>query len=192
VGITLIDHYEAYLGEIQSGGVARDQNGNMTIHIARFAEDRFGVRTLATLGLSRHLLQTWNGSSIRQELIFGFWRDLDPSLVAGLLADVTEGILADHRALYSAQIIEKRGRLFQGYDYVGLIACRPVYLDSNFIIAELEAGPVYMTWLVPITQADIDYANQFGATELQRIIYEYPTNFLGIGAHAVSVAGEGK
>jgi hypothetical protein len=68
--MSLIDHLERYLGEIEAGWSRNADGHEMPFQVARFPKgSHSGTVSFATVGLSRHPLRSASGKDIRQELM---------------------------------------------------------------------------------------------------------------------------
>lgn len=159
----LLEHFEAYLGQIRAG-IQGDETTPPGVQVIRFGPDQpfAGVTTVATLGLSHHYLNQPAQPPIRQELLMHVPEHGQPPNLAGVLFQVAEGLLRECRCLMRGEVIGPRGTLFAGTAMTALYAALPVYLPDDFAGYENEDGPIALTWLVPITDAEAAYVAHHG------------------------------
>jgi hypothetical protein len=68
--MTLVDHLERYLGEIDSGWPSDADGKRLPFQVVRFPQGGgTGTVSFATLGMSKYPLESWSGKQIRHELL---------------------------------------------------------------------------------------------------------------------------
>ena len=89
---SLPEHYERHLGEIARGwSDEKRMHGVQVVCFERQPEP--GVRTFATLGLSRHIVELPSAKHVRQELLISANDAFSSDAVAGLLLSLAEHVL---------------------------------------------------------------------------------------------------
>src|SRR5262245_36656394 len=138
----LLDHLEAYLGRIRAA-FPGDNSTPAGVQVVRFGPDQpfAGVTTVATLGLSHYYLNQPTGPPVRQELLMHVPEHAQPPNLAGVLLQVAEELMRDHRCLPRGDVIGPRGALFAGTDMTALYAAMPVYLPDDFADYANADGP---------------------------------------------------
>ena len=166
----LVDHLERFLGPIDSG-IQGDDSTPPGVQVIRFGVDRpfTGVTTWATLGLSHHHLTQSDGRSLHQELVMHLSTIHQPSTIAGLLFQAAAELIQRGHGLTRGEVIGPRERLFAETDMTALVAASPVYLPDSFAVCDTPAGPVALTWLIPLTQAEAHFTLDHGWPALEAI-----------------------
>lgn len=161
--MSLVEHLERYLGEIDAGW-SRDADGNeMPFQIVRFPRGSgSGTISFATLGLSRYPLRSTSGKEIRQELLMIIPDDLRDGPIPGLLQQIGKEELAVGRPLLRGEAIGPRGELIPGSAMEAMYAAIPVYLPDDFAVYEGDDGQVAVVWLVPISADEAIYVRTHG------------------------------
>lgn len=164
----LIAHLESFLGEI-SGGSRNDDATPPGVQVVWFGPDVpfDGVVTVATLGLSNHHLAQPSGGLHQELLMHVPSRGRLPGIAAGVLFQVAGELIARGRGLCNGEVLGPRNRLFGEGETTAVVAASPVYLPDEFAVCEAAAGPVVMTWLMPITTTEAEYAQTHGWAALQ-------------------------
>lgn len=159
--MTLIDHLERYLGEIE-GGWSRDADGHqMPFQVARFPHGSgSGTVSFATLGLSRYPLRDASGKEIRHELLMIVPERLREGVIPGLLQQVGQESLSAARPLLRGEVIGPRGALVAGSEMEAMYVAIPVYLPDDFAVYDDEQ--IVIAWLVPISPSEADFVKSHG------------------------------
>lgn len=161
--VSLVDHLERYLGEIEAGW-SRDADGReMPFQVARFPRGSGdGTVSFTTLGLSRHALRSPSGKEIRHELMMIVPDRLRDGSIPGLLQQIGMEVLAATRPLLRGDVIGPRGELVAGSGLDAIYAAIPVYLPDDFAVYEDNSQQVAIVWLVPISAREASYVRTRG------------------------------
>ncbi|MBO0745953.1 MAG: suppressor of fused domain protein [Candidatus Dormibacteraeota bacterium] len=161
--MSLVDHLERYLGEIE-GGWSVDKDGHdMPFQVVRFPRGSgSGTVSFATLGLSRYPQPSYSGKEIRQELLMIVPDRLRDGPVPGLLQQIGMEVLAAARPLLRGEVIGPRGSLVAGSPMEAVYAAIPVYFPDDFAVYEGDDEPIVIAWLVPISAREASYVKQYG------------------------------
>jgi hypothetical protein len=161
--VSLVEHLECYLGEIEAGW-DQDANGDeMPFQVARFPEGS-GTDTIsfATLGLSRHPLQSLSGKDINHELLMIVPDVLRDGPIPGLPQQVGNECPATDRPVLRGVVIGPRGTLVAGSEMKALYAATPVYFPDDFAVYDDQDQRIVIVWLVPISAREASYVRQHG------------------------------
>jgi len=102
--ISLPEHYERHLGQIARGWL--DEKRMHGIQVVCFdSQPEKGVKTYATLGLSRHVVNLLEQKRIRQELLISANQSFSSDAIAGLLLSLAEYVLQRGMALLRGEVI---------------------------------------------------------------------------------------
>jgi hypothetical protein len=185
----LVAHLESFLGPIIDG-TAGDGSTAAGVQVVWFASDRpvTGVSTVATLGLSHHRLAQPSGSDLRQELILHLPTNGQPANAAAVLFQLAGELIADHRGLLRGEVVGPRGQLFADSAMTALYAAAPIYLPDEFAVCETTAGPVVLTWLIPITDVEARFAQTHGWSALEDAFQADNPDLVDIGRAPLAAA----
>lgn len=166
----LVEHLERFLGPIE-GGTGGDASTPAGLQVIRFGADApfTGVTTWATLGLSNHHLAQQGGGGLHQELVMHLPNARQPANTAGVLFQVAGELIERGRGLARGELIGPRRRLFAQAEMTALVATTPVYLPDSFAVCNTPAASVVLTWLVPLTDAEAQFAHVHGWPILEGI-----------------------
>jgi hypothetical protein len=164
----LVEHLESFLGPINRGARG-DRSTPAGVQVVWFADDApfLGVTTIVTLGLSHHRLFQPGGNDLRQELMLHLPTADQPANAVGVLFQLAGELIDGHRGLLRGELVGPRGRLFAGAEMTALYATAPVYLPDEFAVCDSPTGPIVLTWLVPITDAEAHYLDTHGWPALE-------------------------
>ena len=99
---SLPKHYEKHLREIVQGW--SDENRMHGVQVVCFeSQPEAGVKTYATLGLSRHIDELPKSMTIRQEILISANESFPADVVAGLVLSLAEHVLRRGKALRAAK-----------------------------------------------------------------------------------------
>lgn len=161
--MSLVDHLEGYLGEIEVGW-SRDADGHeMPFQVVRFpGGSGSGTVSFATLGLSRYPLASSSGKEIRHELLMIVPDGLRDGPIPGLLQQIGTEVLAAARPLLRGEVIGPRGELVAGSRMEAVYVAIPVYLPEDFAVYEGDGERVAVVWLVPISAEEASFVKANG------------------------------
>lgn len=177
----LIAHLESFLGPI-AGGWARDANRQrLPCQVVWFEEapDR-GLMTYATLGLSRHALQS-STKTIRQELLLSVRRSFGSTQLVGVISTVAEMLLARHQPLLRGDVLPPAGPIVSGSTLSALYAAIPVLLPDAFAVFEGSEPPTVFVWLVPVTAVEADLIGSHGWSWFEDQLVEQQPDLFDLG-----------
>lgn len=162
--MSLIEHLERYLGEIEVGW-SRDADGDeMPFQVVRFPQGS-GPETVsfATVGLSRHPLRSAaGGKEIRHELLMIVPDRLRDGPVPGLLQQIGMEALSAGRPLLRGEVIGPRGELFPDSGMEAVYVAIPVYFPDEFGVCDEDGAEIVIAWLVPISANEAQYVRDHG------------------------------
>jgi hypothetical protein len=163
--MTLVDHFESFLGLITSGW-SKDADGNrVPFQVVTFEAGPIeGTRTFATLGLShRRLALGAAGRTFRQELVMLAREEFGRRNLPGLLQQVGLQAIASGRGYLKGEVLGPRGQLFEGTALEAFYVAIPVYFPDGFHVFEPPTGdPIIVAWLVPITAREAQFVRDRG------------------------------
>ncbi len=109
-------------------------------------QPRPGIVTLATLGLSKHVLAMSDGREVRQELPFVFPADAEVGRFVTSLMHVADCVLREHRALLKGD----------------------VFPDA---VAELKDStpPTVFVWLMPLLPNEAAFVHDVGRNKFESL-----------------------
>lgn len=153
-------HLEEHLGPIANGWRAVDDRNGLSV--AAFPEQPSpGVTTLATLGLSYHLLDQGE-SQIRQELLLGFHGDHSTGVLSMLLVHLAERLLTNHRAIRRGEVVPLGYPIVNGSMARCVYACAPCVYAHGLELCSTTSPPTIIVWLIPVLPSEVAYINAHG------------------------------
>jgi Suppressor of fused protein (SUFU) len=171
--MSLVDHFERYLGEIEAGWSRDDDGHPMPFQVVRFPQGSGnGTISFATLGLSRYPMRAASGKEIREELLMLVPSGLRDGPVPGLLQQIGMDILAADRPLLRGDVIGPRGPLIAGSEMEAIYVAIPVYFPDDFAVYEGDDDQIVVAWLVPISSNEASYIQQHGWRAFEKRLVE--------------------
>jgi Suppressor of fused protein (SUFU) len=171
--MTLLDHLERHCGETM-GGFSELHQEFQVIQLPRGPVK--GSMTLATLGLSHHVMHSASGGDkrFRMELVMLFRESDGRRNLPGVLHQAGTEALRHHHGLLRGDVIGPWGPLQDGATVEALYSSAPAYFQESFHVYTPQDGtlPIVLVWLVPITASEAAFVRRAGwnafETELQR------------------------
>jgi Suppressor of fused protein (SUFU) len=183
----LIKHCEDHLGPIISGWSRNTTGDQLPFQVALFEKSPLpGVQVLCTLGLSNVLLRVGEGTrKLRQELVAMF-REIDgPRNFPGILQQLGMDALGSGAAHALGDVIGPRGELRAGSSVSALYTALPVYLPDSFHVCRRTPDPVVFAWMVPITDAEAEYARRQGREAFEAALESADPDLLDISRESI-------
>jgi len=157
---SLPDHYEQHLGEIARGW--SDEKRMHGIQVVSFdGQPEAGVRTFATLGLSRHVVDL-PARQIRQELLMSANEAFPSDAVAGLVLSLAEHVLQRGKALLRGEVIGPETPLIAGSTLTAIYVTNPSPFDESLTEFVSELPATVFAYLIPITEAEAGLVRERG------------------------------
>jgi hypothetical protein len=170
----IIRHLERALGPIASGSRARGVDFQVVVF-----EDQPSrhATTLATLGLSKHLLR--RGQAIlRQELLLSvndeLLQDLSPQ---SRLVDVAVKVERLHQPLTRGAVFGPAGPIAPGVTLEGFYCAPPFHFPDLSLFTEWDE-PVEILSLLPLTPLECAAARRLGPDRFEELLFEQAPDFL--------------
>lgn len=157
----LPEHYELHLGKIARGW--SDETEKHGIQIVCFErQPEAGVKTYATLGLSRYIVELPGQKLIRQELLISANELFASDAVAGLVLSLAEYIVKRGKALLRGEVIGPGAPVVEGSTLAAIYVTNPSPFDRSF--AEFDSGSpaTVFAYLVPITGEEATLVSKRG------------------------------
>lgn len=166
----LLAHVERYLGTVVRGAKLRD-----SVQVAECKGPPIrDCAAFVTLGLSRHLLSTQDGATIKLELLMLARRTSALyQHCAPLLAAVVDVIL-------NAHVAPEPGALFR----TGLASAPylfmsgPAYIDPDFLQLKLDDRTCLFPWLIPIFEAEAEFVRREGWEQFEQRLQDVNPDLL--------------
>lgn len=170
----VLAHLENALGEVSGSWNQRADGSRLTFRIFRFRRNPHSdVSTYSTFGLSRRSLRQHDGSSVREELLLSAGDgDPTPDDLAATLAFVADRVAESLNAVAHGEIISLPPDTPLG-EMDALIALPPMpFPDSFYVIRDTDPPTAFML-LLPITNAEAQFARAQGWEALENLIIEH-------------------
>lgn len=171
-----LNSYSEYLSEILGpknviATVDINSHGVNEVSILEFKEKPSkGFNTYVTVGLSQTQLPS-EGKLFRQELLMSLPDVISSTEVAPILVGVGEELINRHRGLHNAEILGRRGPLFENFKQESLITMLPFHISRDLYLYNNGVSKVLTLWLVPVLQKEVDYIKNGGAEEFEEKVY---------------------
>jgi hypothetical protein len=161
----LVEHLESHLGAVLHDWAEIPDLLGMGVRIRQHDSAPHGVAlTLATLGLSRHVLRCANsGETVHQELVFFASRPAEPFNLPAVLAQIVNLTITRKRAISRGDIVGAAGELLKNSKMEAFCAVAPILLPSELAVTEDDNdGGTAFVWLLPITASEAAWAREHG------------------------------
>jgi len=159
------EHLESFLGEINSGFSHPALPG---VQICVFANRPCsGVTTLATLGLSKTILEMDDGRVVRQELLFGIPSGLSLNDAGKVLGRVAEAMLERKQALLRGEVVRLRRAVISGRDNEWFYGAIPVVYPDGIAALKDSDPPTVVVWLVAVRADESDFVKSEGWSDFE-------------------------
>jgi hypothetical protein len=150
---SLPQHYEKHLGKIARGW--SDEKRMHGIQVICFeGQPELGVKTYATLGLSRHIVELPGSKHIRQELLMSANESFSSDAVAGLVLSLAERVLQRGKALLRGEVIGPGTPVVAGSTLAAVYVTNPSPFNESLTEFASERPTTVFAYLVPITEAE--------------------------------------
>jgi hypothetical protein len=150
---SLPEHYEQHLGEIARGW--SDEKRMHGIQVVSFdSQPEAGVRTFATLGLSRHIVALSGTRRIRQELLMSANEGFSADAAAGLVMSLAEHVLQRGKAFLRGEVIGPETPVIAGSTLTAIYVTNPSPFDKSLTEFSSELPATVFAYLIPITEAE--------------------------------------
>lgn len=187
--VTLVEHFERFLGPIQVGWAADPSGIEMPFQVVRFERGSGpGTISFATLGLGRYpLTSPTSGRDIRHELLVIAPTDLASSTIPSLLHQVGNAAIRGRRALVRGDVVGPQGPLVAGSTLEALYVTAPVYFPDNMATYEGGDSHVVIAWLVPITAIEADFVARKGWDAFEDLLVERDPDLTDFGRSSMQL-----
>ena len=172
--MTVPEHLETYLGPISRGWAPPDNQWGIQVSLLENTPEP-GVRTYATLGLSRHVLGL-GPKQARHELVFSAWAHYEADDVASFLMTLAEEVARSTTGVRRGEVIEGKP-LMAGARTTGVYASIPVFWPDGFHVLESTTPPTVVVWLLPIYHAEAQLIASAGWSRFEDKLEEADCDF---------------
>jgi hypothetical protein len=164
----VIEHLEQHLGPIAGGWTSDASGARLIVPISRFPNQPVGgALTIATIGLSHHLLQQPRGP-IRQELIFAFWSRFEGRASPGMLDHLARQAVSSHQAYLRGQWITFSAPAVEGTEMTALYVGPNIgFPDDMSLVSGVYPEAVVMVRVLPITGREAELCATSGWPALE-------------------------
>lgn len=158
--MNVADYLEEHLGRIQQGYRSAELPA---LQVVRFADvPGPGLVTLATLGLSDHVLSQASGRAVRQEFLFVTHHEQFTDRLALMLLHVGDVVHGTHRALARGEVFDVGGRVDPSGVATAVYASVPVVFGDEFGECDATDPPTVMVWLFPVLPEEVEMIRTAG------------------------------
>lgn len=121
-----------------------------------------GVKTYATLGLSRHVVELPGARQIRQELLMSAHETFPSEAVAGLVLSLAEQVLQRGRALLRGEVIGPGTPVVVGSRLRAIYVTNPSPFDKSLTEFVSELPATVFAYLIPISAEEARLVGEKG------------------------------
>lgn len=170
---TVLDHLEAFAGEITRGWQVDADERKLPFQVVQTKGGPYpGTTTVSTLGLSNFPLPSHKGridsKMIRHELLMIVSADAVPPNIVGILQQVGLEAIERGAAFLHGELIGPRSELFPGHEPKALFVESPVYFPEEFWqVAADGVGDVVFAWLIPLLDDEVLCLTSQGVSALE-------------------------
>jgi hypothetical protein len=176
----VLDHYARHLGP-----PTRLDHLPSGLHLVTWIDRPMrGAVTHATAGLSAIPLTQATGI-VRQELLIAADAGWEAPAIGGLLSHLAGQVALMRRPLLFGEAFPLDFPVRGLPDIEGFVAIDPRYHPDALYIASTREGPVAITWLVPITPAEVGYVTTAGIDAFLVLVAEQQPNLLKVRRRSI-------
>lgn len=140
------------------------------------AKPSANTSVVATNGLAKIPLQQQGMEPLRQELIVVADDSIPRAEVVSLLCSVAKEVAQRGRAIQHGEVFGPAGPLFSNSRLTALFATQPVFLPPTFSEHLTAAGVTVGVWLVPISDAEAEFARRVGPDRFEEHLEAVASN----------------
>jgi len=153
---TIIEHLESNLARMEQGWSAPE--GPEGIQIGLFRDQPVqSICTLATIGLSRHVLSLPGGRSVRQELLLSVHERQFSDDLASLLLYVAERLVARHDAVLRGEVVPLGAPMTPRSRATDLYVSLPVVFPEGLATFNRSSPATVIAWLFPVLPDEVQF-----------------------------------
>jgi antitoxin YqcF len=150
---SLAEHYEQHLGVVARGW--SDEKRTHGVQIVCFEnQPEPGVRTFATIGLGRHVVELPSSRQVRQELLISANEVFSSDAIAGLVMSLAEHVLQRGNALLRGEVIGPAAPVVAGSTLAAIYVTNPSPFDKAFTEFVSEQPATVFAYLVPVAEGE--------------------------------------
>lgn len=169
--MSIVEHAERYLGEIDQGW--KDNTPNNDLKIVSFKGCPLEpVTTFMSLGLSNHILDISEAKKVRLEIVFSAYSMTISSMVVSFLLSLCEAILSRGKAVLRGEIIPLSKELATRIGFDAVYCAIPVFFDEAFSTYDNSSPPTVVVWALPIYSSEIAYIKANGWESFESLLEE--------------------
>lgn len=158
-------HLEDVLGPCVGSWDRQASGTQVSVPLARFDGPFLGATTIATVGLSQHVLKQYAHphTDLRQELLWGAWTRFSSSAVLSRVEDLAELAIKSGVAFQRGECRDYGSPVFPGSPLTGLYFALPGYYPERLTLLEgAHREPVIFMWVVPVSGAEAQLVRKEG------------------------------
>jgi len=169
--ISLIEHIENHLGEIDQGWKLIESTSS--IKVVRFLDVPFDdAVTYVTLGLSSYSLSLSEARQGRQELLFTAYKHFSSEDITSFMIPFAEYMLSKGQALLRGDAVGPSQTLIPNVQVNGVYSTCPVIFDDEFALFEGTTPPTVLVWLIPLLSDESDFIKKSGWSSFEDMLEE--------------------
>jgi hypothetical protein len=169
--MTVIEHAEKYLGNIDQGW--KDNDSNENLQIVSFVDcPGESATTFMSLGLSDNVLEISDEKQVRQELVFSVYSMAISTMIVSFLFSLCESIVNRGKAVLRGEIIPLSIDVAKRIGFEAVYCAIPVFFDDDFAEYDESTPPTIVVWVLPIYQSEADYIRAHGWEKFEGLLEE--------------------
>lgn len=167
--MTIIEHAEKYLGQIDQGW--KDNNSDEGLQIVSFVDCPWkNFTTYLSLGLSDYILDLSKPKTVRQELVFSVYSNAISTLVVSFLLSLCEAILNNGSAVLRGEVIPLSGDIAKRIGFEAVYCSIPVFFDDEFSSCMKSTPSTVIVLMLPIYQNESDFIKSNGWESFENLL----------------------
>jgi hypothetical protein len=178
-----IEHLEYYLGKVNQTFEPIGLVDKRPFQVLSFRGTPVPeATTIATAGLSGHILEQPRGPKIRQEFVACTYHKNANEEFAGIIDHVGRQILLEHKALLRGEVLGPAGPIVPGSTLEALLCASPWYWEDDGFSRYSGLTPaVLIVWLVPISCDEANFIQNNGIDVFEDLIAKREPDLFDLG-----------
>lgn len=169
--MTIVDHAEKYLGEIDQGW--KDDGCEEGLQIISFRDcPAKSATTYMSLGLSEHVFKLSESKRVRHELVFSAYSTALPALIVSFLLSLCESIISRHKAVLRGEVIPLSNEIAKKIGFDAVYCSIPVFFHDKFSAYDESFPSTVVILMLPIYKSERDFIAVHGWDEFEDLLEE--------------------
>ena len=159
----IISHFHKHIGPTKRTWTLGADQEPLSVPLAEFDGPFPGALTIATMGLSGHVLEQPGMAPIRQELMWMSWKRFRSTAVLSVLEDMADTAIERRVGYKRGEWRDFGAPVVPESQMTALYLAVPVYLPDSFHILDgVYAEPLAAMWVLPVFASESRYCKEHG------------------------------